>query len=68
MTRPAESLRSSAAALPPALAGWFAGQGWVPHPHQMELLAADDDTLLIAPFFKAALEDARRVPNRRRPP
>ncbi len=49
MTRPAESLRSSAAALPPVLADWFAGQGWTPHPHQLELLAADDDTLLIAP-------------------
>ena len=49
MARVAESLQSAAARLPPALAGWFAAQGWVPHPHQLELLAATDDTLLIAP-------------------
>ena len=49
MTRLAERLQPSGAVLPPALADWFAGQGWVPHPHQLELLAAADDTLLIAP-------------------
>ncbi|MFN3370112.1 MAG: ligase-associated DNA damage response DEXH box helicase [Sphingomonadaceae bacterium] len=26
--------------LPPALAGWFAGRGWVPRRHQLEMLAA----------------------------
>ena len=35
--------------LPPAIADWFAAQGWAPHPHQLELMAAGDDTLLIAP-------------------
>ncbi|WP_299362379.1 ligase-associated DNA damage response DEXH box helicase [uncultured Paracoccus sp.] len=35
--------------LPPAFRDWFARQGWTPHPHQLELLATQDDTLLIAP-------------------
>ncbi len=35
--------------MPPAFARWFAAQGWAPHPHQLALLAARDDTLLIAP-------------------
>lgn len=36
-------------ALPPAFADWFARNGWDPHPHQLALLAAREDTLLIAP-------------------
>ncbi|MBP7001606.1 ligase-associated DNA damage response DEXH box helicase [Amaricoccus sp.] len=37
--------------LPEPFAGWFAGRGWTPHPHQLALLAraADPATLLIAP-------------------
>ena len=36
-------------ALPDALARWFAAQGWVPHPHQIAMLRAPGDALLIAP-------------------
>lgn len=35
--------------LPPAFQDWFARQGWQPHPHQLALLAATGDSLLIAP-------------------
>lgn len=35
--------------LPPLFADWFTGKGWLPHPHQLALLAAETDTLLIAP-------------------
>ncbi|WP_084115562.1 ligase-associated DNA damage response DEXH box helicase [Paracoccus sphaerophysae] len=35
--------------LPPAFADWFARQGWAPHPHQLALLGAAGDSLLIAP-------------------
>ena len=35
--------------LPPAFQDWFARQGWQPHPHQLALLAAEGDSLLIAP-------------------
>ncbi|SEH62706.1 ligase-associated DNA damage response DEXH box helicase [Paracoccus alkenifer] len=35
--------------LPPLFADWFAGHGWQPHPHQLALLGAAQDTLLIAP-------------------
>ena len=38
--------------LPPHFADWFAGRGWAPHPHQLEMLAAVQDgrdALLIAP-------------------
>ncbi len=35
--------------LPPRFQDWFARQGWQPHPHQLDLLAAQGDTLLIAP-------------------
>ncbi|MCZ0962006.1 ligase-associated DNA damage response DEXH box helicase [Paracoccus benzoatiresistens] len=35
--------------LPPEFQEWFARQGWQPHPHQLDLLEADGDTLLIAP-------------------
>jgi len=38
--------------LPPALAAWFAGRGWAPHPHQVAMLAAaraGRSALLIAP-------------------
>jgi ATP-dependent Lhr-like helicase len=40
------------AVLPSPFAGWFAQRGWQPHPHQLELLAADragKSALLIAP-------------------
>src|SRR5262245_855112 len=39
-------------ALPPLFARWFEIRGWQPHPHQLELLAADragQSALLIAP-------------------
>ncbi|MFV0302126.1 MAG: ligase-associated DNA damage response DEXH box helicase [Paracoccus sp. (in: a-proteobacteria)] len=35
--------------LPPRFRDWFAAQGWQPHPHQLALLGATADTLLIAP-------------------
>ncbi len=37
--------------LPNPFAGWFARQGWEPHPHQLDLLAQKDlpSSLLIAP-------------------
>lgn len=35
--------------LPPEFAAWFARQGWQPHPHQIALLDAGGDSLLIAP-------------------
>ncbi|RJL06428.1 ligase-associated DNA damage response DEXH box helicase [Paracoccus aestuarii] len=35
--------------LPQAFRDWFAGQGWQPHPHQLALLEADRDSLLVAP-------------------
>lgn len=38
--------------IPARFADWFASRGWAPHPHQMEMLAADrrgDHALLIAP-------------------
>nr|WP_240540426.1 ligase-associated DNA damage response DEXH box helicase [Paracoccus sp. pheM1] len=35
--------------MPPAFQDWFARQGWQPHPHQLALLAATGDSLLIAP-------------------
>ena len=35
--------------LPPAFAAWFARRAWTPHPHQLALLGADGDRLLIAP-------------------
>ena len=41
-----------AAGLPAPFADWFAGRGWAPHPHQLEMLAAVQggrDALLIAP-------------------
>ncbi len=42
----------AACRLPPLFAGWFAAQGWRPHPHQLAMLdaaAAGRPTLLIAP-------------------
>ena len=36
-------------ALPPDFAAWFARRGWTPHLHQLALLAARGDRLLIAP-------------------
>jgi ATP-dependent Lhr-like helicase len=38
--------------LPPAFRDWFAGHGWKPHPHQLEMMAAAQEgksALLIAP-------------------
>ncbi|MDP5306530.1 ligase-associated DNA damage response DEXH box helicase [Paracoccus spongiarum] len=35
--------------LPPEIADWFARQGWQPHAHQIDLLEARGDSLLIAP-------------------
>lgn len=35
--------------LPLRFQDWFAARGWQPHPHQLALLAAQGDTLLIAP-------------------
>ncbi len=35
--------------LPPAFLDWFDRQGWQPHPHQLALLDAPGDCLLIAP-------------------
>ncbi|WP_017998640.1 ligase-associated DNA damage response DEXH box helicase [Paracoccus sp. N5] len=35
--------------LPELFHDWFARQGWQPHPHQLALLAAPGDSLLIAP-------------------
>ncbi len=34
--------------LPAPLSGWFAAQGWAPHPHQLDMLQAAGDALLIA--------------------
>ncbi|MCY3831090.1 MAG: ligase-associated DNA damage response DEXH box helicase [Rhodospirillaceae bacterium] len=42
----------AAPGLPTRFADWFAGRGWAPHPHQLEMLAAVQDgrdALLIAP-------------------
>ncbi|WP_378947438.1 ligase-associated DNA damage response DEXH box helicase [Paracoccus sp. R86501] len=35
--------------MPPRFQDWFTRQGWQPHPHQIDLLQAKGDTLLIAP-------------------
>lgn len=35
--------------LPPRFHDWFSRQGWQPHPHQIALLDAQEDSLLIAP-------------------
>lgn len=35
--------------LPPRFQDWFASRGWQPHVHQLALLDAQGDTLLIAP-------------------
>ncbi|AGT11049.1 ligase-associated DNA damage response DEXH box helicase [Paracoccus aminophilus] len=35
--------------LPPRFAEWFAARGWSPHAHQLALLDAPSDSLLIAP-------------------
>ncbi|MGR3248652.1 MAG: ligase-associated DNA damage response DEXH box helicase [Paracoccus sp. (in: a-proteobacteria)] len=35
--------------LPQDFQDWFAAQGWQPHPHQIDLLNATGDSLLIAP-------------------
>lgn len=36
-------------ALPPRFQAWFEARGWQPHPHQIALLQAKGDSLLIAP-------------------
>ncbi|MCB1502722.1 MAG: ligase-associated DNA damage response DEXH box helicase [Bauldia sp.] len=44
--------KAEPAVLPAPFAAWFAGRGWTPRPHQLELLAkarAGRSTLLIAP-------------------
>ncbi|MBA4491236.1 ligase-associated DNA damage response DEXH box helicase [Paracoccus sp. S1E-3] len=35
--------------LPTRIADWFTRQDWTPHPHQLDLFEAKEDTLLIAP-------------------
>src|SRR5262245_21770268 len=43
---------STIASLPSLFTRWFESRGWQPHPHQLELLAADGagkSALLIAP-------------------
>ncbi len=35
--------------LPAPLARWFAAQNWTPHPHQLQMLHATENALLIAP-------------------
>ncbi|MFU8899574.1 MAG: DEAD/DEAH box helicase, partial [Roseinatronobacter sp.] len=35
--------------LPAPLARWFAAQNWAPHPHQVQMLQATGNALLIAP-------------------
>lgn len=56
--------------LPPEFLDWFTRQGWQPHPHQLDLLQAQGDTLLIAPTgggktlagFLPSLVDLRQPP------
>ena len=46
------AIRQSSELLPAPFAAWFAGKGWTPRPHQIELLAktrAGRSTFLIAP-------------------
>ena len=45
--------------LPPLFHDWFARQGWQPHPHQLALLAAQGDSLLIAPTLFLGSETMR---------
>jgi ATP-dependent Lhr-like helicase len=50
--RASEGEAAASATLPEPFAAWFAGRGWRPHPHQLELLRLAEtrrDTLLIAP-------------------
>ncbi len=35
--------------LPAQISAWFDAQGWVPHPHQLAVMGAEGDSLLIAP-------------------
>ena len=46
---PAAMRDEPATTLPPDFAAWFAHRGWTPHRHQLDLLAAGGDRLLIAP-------------------
>jgi ATP-dependent Lhr-like helicase len=56
--------------LPPEFFDWFTRQGWQPHPHQLDLLRTQGDTLLIAPTgggktlagFLPSLVDLRQPP------
>ena len=44
--------RTEPAVLPPRFAEWFAGRGWAPHRHQLDMLEAaqrGQSALLIAP-------------------
>lgn len=58
--------------LPASFRDWFARQGWQPHPHQVDLLNAQGDSLLIAPTgggktlagFLPSLVDLSRGPHR----
>ncbi|MCT4331356.1 ligase-associated DNA damage response DEXH box helicase [Paracoccus sp. YLB-12] len=58
--------------LPASFRDWFARQGWQPHPHQVDLLNAQGDGLLIAPTgggktlagFLPSLVDLSRGPYR----
>ena len=47
----ADGMSGPAPVLPSFVAAWFARRGWIPHPHQLALLAraADPATLLVAP-------------------
>src|SRR3954466_13886663 len=45
-------MSSAAEELPPVVSGWFAGKGWAPRRHQLEMLAAaraGRSALLVAP-------------------
>ncbi len=49
---PAPAPEAPPPALPPLFEGWFTARGWLPHAHQLEMLAAaeaGDNALLIAP-------------------
>ena len=58
--------------LPASFRDWFARQGWQPHPHQVDLLNAQGDGLLIAPTgggktlagFLPSLVELSRGPHR----
>ncbi len=52
MSAPTRRVADAEPGLPPALSAWFAGKGWSPRRHQMEMLAAERagrHALLVAP-------------------